>query len=160
LPKGATELDRIADVSSLPVIDGRMICAVAFQGRISCFDLGSGNLVWARDISSSAGLSIDSRYVYVADDQGAVHALDKATGSSIWKQDQLFLRQLTAPLAIGALVAVADVQGVVHLLSRDDGSFAARLNTDGSPVRAPLQKLGNELLLQTRAGGVYAIDAQ
>lgn len=160
LPKGATELDRIADVSSLPVIDGRMICAVAFQGRISCFDLGSGNLIWARDISSSAGLSIDSRYVYVADDQGAVHALDKATGSSIWKQDQLFLRQLTAPLAIGSLVAVADVQGVVHLLSRDDGSFAARLNTDGSPVRAPLQKLGNELLLQTRAGGVYAIDAQ
>ncbi|HRD93320.1 MAG TPA: PQQ-binding-like beta-propeller repeat protein, partial [Accumulibacter sp.] len=29
LPKGATELDRIADVSSVPVIDARMICAVA-----------------------------------------------------------------------------------------------------------------------------------
>ncbi len=86
LPKGATELDRVADVTSAPVIDGRMICAAAFQGRVSCFDLGNGNLIWGRDISSAAGLTIDSRYVYVADDKGAVHALDKASGASIWKQ--------------------------------------------------------------------------
>ena len=137
-----------------------MICAVAFQGRVSCFDLGSGNLIWARDISSAAGLSIDSRYVYVADDQGAVHALDKASGASIWKQDKLFLRRLTAPLASGGLVAVADVQGVVHLLSRDDGSFAARLSTDGKPVVAPLQRIGKNLLVQTSGGGLYAIEAQ
>lgn len=160
LPRGATELDRIADVSSLPVIDGRMICAVAFQGRISCFDLGSGNLIWARDISSSAGLAIDSRYVYVADDQGSVHALDKASGASVWKQDKLHLRRLTAPLASAGLVAVADVQGLVHLLSRDDGSFVARLSTDGSAVRAPLQWLGSNLLVQTSGGGVYVIASQ
>lgn len=160
LPKGATELDRIADVSSVPVIDGRMICAVAFQGRVACFDLGNGNLMWARDISSAAGLSIDSRYVYVSDDHGAVHALDKASGASIWKQDKLFMRRLTAPLASGVLVAVADAEGVVHLLSRDDGSFAARLSTDGSAVVAPLQRLGNNLLVQTRRGGLFAIDAQ
>lgn len=160
LPKGVTELDRIADISSVPVIDGRMICAVAFQGRISCFDLGTGNLMWARDISSSAGLSIDSRYLYVSDDNGAVHALDKATGASVWKQDTLFLRRLTAPLASGGLVAVADVQGVVHLLSRDDGAFAARVSTDGSPVSAPLQLLGSNLLVQTRSGGIFAIEGQ
>jgi outer membrane protein assembly factor BamB len=47
-----------------------MICAAAFQGRVSCFDLGSGSLVWAREISSAAGLAIDSRYVYVSDDKG------------------------------------------------------------------------------------------
>ena len=160
LPKGVTELDRIADISSVPVIDGRMICAVAFQGRISCFDLGTGNLMWARDISSSAGLSIDSRYLYVSDDQGAVHALDKTNGASIWKQDALFLRRLTAPLANGGLVAVADAEGVVHLLNRDDGAFAARVSTDGSPVSAPLQLAGGNLLVQTRGGGIYAIDAQ
>jgi outer membrane protein assembly factor BamB len=57
LPKGATELDRVADVTSAPVIDGRMICAAAFQGRIACFDLGNGNLIWSRDISSAAGLA-------------------------------------------------------------------------------------------------------
>ncbi|WP_300453429.1 outer membrane protein assembly factor BamB [Accumulibacter sp.] len=161
LPKGATELDRVADVTSVPVIDGRMICAAAFQGRVSCFDLGNGNLIWGRDISSAAGLSIDSRYVYVTDDKGAVHALDKASGASIWKQDRLFLRKLTAPLVRRNLVVVGDVQGVVHFLSRDDGSFAARLNTDGSPIQAPLRPFGsNALVVQTRNGRVLAIEAQ
>ena len=161
LPKGATELDRVADVTSAPVIDGRMICAAAFQGRVSCFDLGNGNLMWGRDISSAAGLTIDSRYVYVADDKGAVHALDKASGASIWKQDKLFLRKLTAPLVRRNLVVVGDVQGVVHFLSRDDGSFVGRLSTDGSAIQAPLQPLGNNnLVAQTRSGRVLAIEAQ
>ena len=160
LPKGATELDRVADVTSAPVIDGRMICAAAFQGRIACFDLGNGSLIWSRDISSAAGLGVDSRYVYVSDDKGAVHALDKASGASLWKQDKLFLRRLTAPQPLRSMVVVGDAKGVVHFLSRDDGSFVARLESDGSPIRAPLQRLGNSLLTQTSKGSVLAIEAQ
>ena len=160
LPKGATELDRVADVTSAPVIDGRMICAAAFQGRIACFDLGNGSLIWSRDISSAAGLGVDSRYVYVSDDKGAVHALDKASGASLWKQDKLFLRRLTAPQPLRSMVVVGDAKGVVHFLSRDDGSFVARLDSDGSPIRAPLQRLGSSLLAQTSKGSVLAIDAQ
>ena len=160
LPKGSTELDRVADITSVPVISGRAICAVAFQGRVACFDLANGNLIWAREMSSAAGLAIDSRYLYVSDDKGAVHALDMASGASLWKQDKLFLRRLTAPVPHRGLIAVADVQGIVHFLSRDDGSFAARLPTDGSAVVAPLQALGNSLLMQTSNGGIYAIEAQ
>lgn len=160
LPKGSTELDRVADITSAPVLDGREICAVAFQGRVACFDLGTGNLAWARDMSSAAGLAIDGRYVYVSDDKGAVHALDRASGASIWKQDKLSLRRLTAPLPRRGLIVVADVQGIVHFLSREDGSFAARLTTDGSAVAAPLQASGSSLVLQTRNGSIYAIEAQ
>ena len=160
LPKGSTELDRVADITSVPVISGRTICAVAFQGRVACFDLSNGNLVWAREMSSAAGLAIDSRYLYVSDDKGAVHALDMASGASLWKQDKLFLRRLSAPVPHRGLIAVADVQGFVHFLNRDDGSFAARLPTDGSAVVAPLQALGGSLLMQTSNGGIYAIEAQ
>lgn len=160
LPKGSSELDRVADITSAPVISGRTICAVAFQGRVACFDLGNGNLVWAREMSSAVGLTIDARYLYVTDDKGSVHALDMASGASIWKQDKLFLRRVTAPVSLRNLIAVADVQGVVHFLSREDGSFVARLTTDGSPVIAPLQTLGSLLLVQTSNGGVYAIEAQ
>ncbi|MBP7202228.1 MAG: outer membrane protein assembly factor BamB [Propionivibrio sp.] len=160
VPKGATELDRVADITSAPVISGRSVCAVAFQGRVACFDLGSGNLVWARDMSSAAGLDIDSRFLYVSDDKGAVHALDMASGASIWKQDKLSLRRLTAPVARRGYVAVADAEGIVHFLSREDGSFIARLETDGSAVVAPPQKLGNGVLVQTSEGGLYAIEAE
>ncbi len=161
LPKGATELDRIADVTSVPVIDGRTVCAVAYQGRVACFDLGSGSLIWTRDISSAAGLALDSRYVYVSDDKGVLHALDRASGATIWKQDKLFLRRLTAPLVLSSLIAVADVQGMVHFLNREDGSFAARARSDGSPVVAALQRLGaTDLVLQTSDGRVVALAVQ
>jgi outer membrane protein assembly factor BamB len=159
LPKGTTELDRVADITSPPVISGRMICAVAFQGRVACFELANGSLAWARDMSSAVGLSVDTRYLYVSDDKGSVHALDLASGTSIWKQDKLANRRITAPLALRGLVAVADIQGVVHFLSRDDGSFVARVTTDGSPVVAPLQVLSGKLLVQTSNGGVFAIEA-
>jgi len=160
LPKGTTELERIADISSAPVIAGRTICAVAYQGRVACFDLGNGNLVWARDVSSSVGLAMDSRHLFVSDDKGAVHALDLASGASLWKQDALSLRRLSAPVVRRNLVAVADVQGVVHFLNREDGAFAARLTTDGGAVVAPPQPVGRNLLVQTSKGGLYAIEAE
>ena len=54
-PRGATELERMTDVSSLPVADEYQVCAVAFQGRVACFEIASGNQIWARDASSNAG---------------------------------------------------------------------------------------------------------
>ena len=160
LPKGTTELERVADITSSPVVSGKTVCAVAFQGRVACFDLGSGNLVWARDMSSSVGLAIDSRYLFVTDEKGAVHALDLVSGASLWKQDALSLRRVSAPALRRGLVAVADVQGVVHFLNRDDGAFAARISADGSPVMAPVQALGQSLLIQTNKGGLFAIEAE
>jgi len=156
LPRGATELERVADVVGVPVVAGRDVCAVAFQGRIACFDGVNGNPVWSREMSSTAGLSVDARYVFVSDDKGAVHALDRAGGATVWKQDKLFLRRLTAPLAIGDVVAVGDVEGYVHFLSRDTGAFVGRLATDGSPIRS-LLGLEQGLVVQTQEGDLFGI---
>lgn len=160
LPKGSTELERVADVTSLPVVSGNMVCAAAFQGRVACFDTASGNTLWSRDMSSSAGLDVDGRYLYVTDDKGAVHALDRSNGASVWKQDKLVQRGLTRPLSLGGHVAVADYQGVVHLLRREDGAFAARASTDGSAVRAEPVHYGQGLLVQTATGGLHALDVR
>ena len=160
LPKGATELERMADISSLPVIDGAQICAVAYQGRVGCFDLLKGSPNWTRDSSSISGLTVDDRNVYVTDDKSAVVAFEKRAGASLWKQDKLYGRYASAPVAIGRFVAVGDYQGYVHFLSREDGSFVARIATDGSPIIAPPLSLGHGILVQTRNGGVYAIGIQ
>jgi outer membrane protein assembly factor BamB len=161
MPKGATELDRVADIVAPPVVDGSQICAVAFQGRVACFDMGQGGaMIWSRELSSAAGLALDGRYLFVTDDRGAVHALDRLSGSSLWKQDKLQNRRLSGPAVRRGLVAVADAEGMVHFLSREDGSFAARLKTDGTPVRTPVQLLGARFLVQTVGGNVSAIEAQ
>jgi outer membrane protein assembly factor BamB len=159
LPKGATELERVADVASSAVVTGREVCAAAFQGRVTCFDLASGNALWSRDLSSRAGIDVDGRHVYVSDDKGVVHALDRSGGGSVWKQDKLANRRLSRPLALGKLVAVADFEGMVHFLKADDGSVVTRLKTDGGEVLAEPQRLPGGLVVQTKKGGIFALGA-
>ncbi|HEY6898337.1 MAG TPA: outer membrane protein assembly factor BamB [Rhodocyclaceae bacterium] len=157
LPKGSTELERVADVTSAPITSGREVCAAAFQGRVACYDSISLQLAWARDISSSAGLDLDSRSAYVSDDKGAVQAFDRKAGASLWKQDKLANRGLSRPLLISAYVVVGDFQGQVHLLNRDDGSFVGRFATDGSPIVAAPRRIGDHVLIQTKNGNLYAL---
>lgn len=159
LPRGATELERVADVMGDPAVDERQVCAVAYQGRVACFDRRSGSLLWARDTSSNSGLAIDERNVYVTDDKDAVTAYDKASGRAGWRQDTLARRQVSAPLALGAWVVVADGEGYVHVLSSDDGSFVARHDVDG-PVRTAPVDIGPGFAVQTSGGSVVAFRLQ
>jgi len=157
VPKGSTELERVADIMGSPVAQGREVCAAAYQGRVACYDAQSGTQQWAREMSTLTGVSVDARYAFVSDDRGGVHALDRSNGRSVWKQDKLAHRRLSLPLPQGNEVVVGDLQGFVHFLSRDGGSFVARVATDGSAVLAPPLRLPTGLLMQTRNGGLYAL---
>jgi outer membrane protein assembly factor BamB len=61
---------------------------------------------------------------------------------------------------MGRYVIVGDYQGMVHLLSREDGSFAGRIATDGSAIIAQPQAFSKGILVQTMKGGVFAITVQ
>jgi len=161
LPRGTTELERVTDVIGLPVAAQREVCAIAFQGRIGCFEIANGQAIWSREMSSTSGLSMDARYVFASDEKGAVHALDRIGGTSLWKQDKLRLRNLSAPLPLGAEVVLADIQGYVHFLARESGALIGRVATDGSPVSTnPVLLPDGGFLIQTRKGGLYAFSAQ
>lgn len=160
LPKGSTELERVTDITSSPVLEGNAVCAVAFQGRIACFDVKNGTGLWSREMSSIAGLDMDSKQVYVTDDKGFVQALDRDTGATVWTLNKLATRSPTRPLALDGLVAVADVQGMVHLLSSDGGVFFGRAKTDGSAIRADPVPYANGILVQTSDGGLFAMAAK
>ena len=155
-PRGATELERITDVTSLPVIDGQRVCAVAYQGRVACFDAAAGNQVWARDVSSNAGLAVDDHYIYVSEDRGAVTAYDKNDGTSVWRQELLVGLKLSPPLVRGDQVVVADSQGFVNVISKNDGNILGRAATDQTAIATRPVPLPNGVAVQTRKGGLYA----
>lgn len=156
-PKGATELERIADITSLPLVEERQVCAVAFQGRIACFEIVRGDLVWTRDVSSLTGLAADNRFLFVADDNGAVHALDKVTGASAWKQDGLMARKAAGAQIAGDFLLVLDPQGYIYLLDRNDGKLVGRAPTDETPATAQAARSGANAVWQTEGGMLYAV---
>ncbi|HEX7055363.1 MAG TPA: outer membrane protein assembly factor BamB [Burkholderiales bacterium] len=160
LSKGATELERVTDVLGEPALAGREVCAAAYQGRVACFDASSGRPLWAREVSTLTGVSLDARYAFVADENGALQGLDRSTGRSVWKQDKLSHRRLSRPVPVGELVAVGDFEGYVHFLARETGAFAARYATGDGAVRAPALPLPQGLLVQTQGGALHAIAVQ
>jgi len=157
-PKGATEIERIADITSLPVVDGPLVYAVAYQGKVAAIDRATGRVAWARDISSYNGLNAEASRVYVTHTGGAIYSLDYSSGKTFWRQGDLTNRRLTAPLPMGGVIAFGDIEGYVHFLDREDGTFSGRLRTEKSPLLPQMTALGtNGLLAQTRNGNLYAI---
>lgn len=159
-PRGATELERIADVSGVPVMVGREVCAVAYQGRLGCVDASSGATRWAKEFSSEVGLGADERNVYGVDERGNVNAFTYDAGVSVWRNNTLANRRLAAPVAVGRAVAVGDYQGYMHFLSREDGAILARAASDGSQVIGTSAVTGNTVIFQTQAGTVAALTAE
>ena len=160
IPRGATELERMSDITSLPVLGARATCAVAYQGRVACFDMSNGSTLWTRDLSSSKGLDLDDSQVFVTDEKGAVLALDIGSGASAWKQDQLAGRGTGRPRIINDYVVVGDAEGYVHLLRKDDGRVVGRVRPASSPIIADPQRAGGSVVIQTRDGNVAAVGVQ
>ncbi|MFZ2162120.1 MAG: outer membrane protein assembly factor BamB [Sideroxyarcus sp.] len=156
-PRGNTELERISDITSLPVVDDAQVCAVAFQGRLACFDAVQGGALWTRDISSDKGLAMSGRTLYLTDTDSNVLALDKNSGSSIWKNNQLLLRKATAAYPLDDYLLIGDFEGYLHALKSEDGSFVARFKTDGSAIAISPVTLGDGALVQTSDGELYSL---
>lgn len=160
VPRGATELERVADIAGTPVVGRREVCAVSYQGRAACFDTSNGNTIWARDLSSSVGMDRDARFAMVTDERDAVQALDAYSGASVWKQDALARRKVSRPLIVGDYVVVGDVEGYVHLLNRETGAFAARDRAGSEAIGADPVPLGRGFVVQDADGDITAYEVR
>jgi outer membrane protein assembly factor BamB len=156
-PRGNTELDRISDITGNVVVDDEQACAIAFQGRVACFDAAQGNPLWNRDIASDKGMMLLRKFLYVSDANGVVLSLDKSSGSTVWKNESLLYRDTQSPYALGDFVLVGDFAGYLHGLSREDGQLVARMALDGSAVLGAPLELDKGLLVQTRKGELYSL---
>ena len=137
LASGRSQLERMVDIDSEPVIIGNDIYVATFQGRLASVALENGRITWTRDISSYAGLTVDENNIYITDDQSYIWALERSSGNSVWKQENLYARQVTAPATIGDLVVVGDLEGYLHWMDKSSGQFVARTQVSKNPILAP-----------------------
>jgi outer membrane protein assembly factor BamB len=125
-PGGRNDLERIIDSDGEFVVDKGVIYIATFQGRVAAINLQDGATVWARDMSSYAGLTVNDSQVLVSDAESHLWALDRGSGATLWRQDKLVGRDISAPVLMDGMVVVGDRGGYVHWLSADDGHFLAR----------------------------------
>lgn len=136
LPEGRSELERMVDVDSTPVVDGGVIYVVAFQGRLQALRASDGSLLWEREISSHRDLAEGYNQIYVVTQDDEVVAINKRSADEAWRQEGLFLRNLSSPIAFSNYLVVADEEGYAHVLAQSDGRFLGRTRVDGDGVRS------------------------
>lgn len=154
--RGTNEVERLVDIVGPVSRIGDSVCARAYSAAVGCVDASRGTVVWSRVVQGTTGVHGDDRLVFGSDAEGRFQAWQRTSGEPAWDIQRLKYRGLSAPVALGRVVAVGDNTGLVHLISREDGSEMTRLSTDGSPILAAPVLAGDALVVQTRNGGVYA----
>jgi outer membrane assembly lipoprotein YfgL len=155
-PRGANEVERLADLIGPPLRTGELLCARSFQAAVGCVNAERGTIVWTKPIGGTDAVGGDAELVVGADASDRLTAWRTASGEVAWTSEALMFRGLGAPVAIGQSVVVGDRTGTLHWLSRDKGEAQARVNTDGSSITAPPVVAGGQLIVVTRSGGIYA----
>ena len=154
--RGTNEVERLVDIVGPVSRIGNSVCARAYSAAVGCVDASRGTTVWTRAAQGVTGVHGDDRLVFGSETDGRFQAWQRSSGEPAWNTDRLKYRGLSAPLALGRVVAVGDSTGLVHLISREDGSEMTRLTTDGSAILAAPVLAGDALVVQTRNGGVFA----
>ena len=159
-PRGANEIERLADLVAPATRVGDVVCARSFQAAVGCVNAERGMLLWSKNVGGTDGVAADEQFVFAADASDRLTAWKAASGEVAWTSDKLQYRGLSAPLVVGKTVVFGDADGVVHWLSRDSGEAQLRLPTDGSAIVAAPVVSGNTMLVVTRNGGLFAFRPQ
>lgn len=154
--RGTNEVERLVDLVGPVSRVGDSVCARAYSAAVGCVDAVRGGVAWTQVGRGATGLGGDEQLVFGTESDGRVRAWQRTSGTAAWTSERLKYRELSAPLAVGRVVAVGDGGGFLHLLSREDGSELTRLTTDGSAVIGSPVVAGQVLVVQTRNGGVFA----
>ena len=155
-PKGFSEIERLNDVTAKPSMEGEIVCAVSYQGRIGCGQARTGNLLWFKDYSSYTGTAQSAELVFSANEKSYVTAFATKDGTQVWENTQLSYRNVGESLAIGKVLLFGDAQGYVHALTQANGDIISRIRHDSSPISAAPIAVGGLILVQSQGGKIAA----
>ncbi|MCL5498892.1 outer membrane protein assembly factor BamB [Escherichia coli] len=154
---GPTEIDRLSDVDTTPVIVNGVVYALAYNGNLTALDLRSGQIMWKRELGSVSNFIVDGNRIYMIDQNDRVLALTTDGGVTLWTQSDLLHRNLTAPALYNGYIVTGDSEGYMHWINVEDGRFVAQQKVDGSGFLTDPVAADGKLLIQAKDGTLYAI---
>lgn len=157
---GRSELDRMADVDGVPVLDGSTLFATSYKGKTTAFEAPNGRILWRSDSGGSGTVGNASDRVVVSDRNGTVWGIDKASGGGLWQQPALARRNLSSAAVQGDFAVVGDLDGYLHWMRLEDGAFAARERAGRKPILGTPVVSDGILVVQNVNGDVSAWQVQ
>jgi outer membrane protein assembly factor BamB len=155
-PSGRSDLDRLADIDGDIAVVGQDIYAAGYHGRVASLASESGQILWARELSTYEGVTADWSNVYSTLENGEIVALNRSTGTEIWRQGALLRREPTAPVSFRNTVVVGDLEGYLHFFSNVDGEPVARVRAGKQAIISTPIVVADRLFVQSDDGTISA----
>ena len=149
---GRTDVQRLIDIDGDPLVSGRQLYVVSYQGQIVAVDLDSQRVRWDADSSSLRGLTTGLGNVYAATIDGHLQAYDEKDGQLLWELKDLAHRQLSNPVVLGRYLVVGDYDGYLHIIEQTEGKIVGRVRTSGA-IRQ-LNVIEDQLLVNSATGAL------
>lgn len=137
LPEGTSELERMVDVDGRPLVIEGVVYAVSHQGQVRALGRNDGSILWEKSDPSHRPLAEGFDLLFVVRDDDVIVAAAQNSGTEVWRQESLYLRDLSDPLAFGNYLIVGDRAGYMHVLAQSDGRLLGRHKV-GSSLRSPM----------------------
>ena len=155
-PSGRSDLDRLSDIDGDLAVVGQDLYASGYQGRIASLAAESGQVLWARELSTYEGITADWNNIYSTLQNGELIALNRRSGTELWRQSALLRREPTVPVSFRMTVVVGDLEGYLHFFSNVDGEPAARVRAGKSAIVSTPLVMADRLFVQSDDGKVSA----
>lgn len=154
---GSTELQRVIDVDSAPVVFGDKVYAISARGNLVAIELKSGRILWKRQYSSYRQIAVYRNDIFITNTRGHVYALNRLNGIERWSNVELSNRSVTGPAVVEQYIVVGDFEGYLHWLDQETGEIVSRHQVDSSGVHATPTVSNSIIYSQSRDGDLQAI---
>jgi outer membrane protein assembly factor BamB len=154
---GSTELQRVIDVDSAPVVFGDKVYAISARGNLVAVDLKSGRILWKRQYSSYRQIAVYRNDIFITSTNGHIYALNRLDGIERWSNLELTNRSVTGPAVVGGYIVVGDFEGYLHWLDQDTGEILSRHKVDGSGIHSTPTVVDGKIYSQSRDGDLQVI---
>jgi outer membrane protein assembly factor BamB len=155
-PRGANEIERLADLVGPSLRIGDSVCARSFQAAVGCVNGERGTLIWSKNVGGTDAVTGDAEFVFAGDASDRITAWKATSGDVAWSTDKLLYRTLSAPASFNKSVVFGDEDGTLHWLARETGQAQLRSTTDGGAIVVQPAVSGGTMLVVTRKGGLFA----
>jgi outer membrane protein assembly factor BamB len=154
---GSTELQRVIDVDSAPVVFGDKVYAISARGNLVAVDLKSGRILWKRQYSSYRQIAVYRNDIFITSTNGHIYALNRLDGIERWSNLELTNRSVTGPAVVGAYIVVGDFEGYLHWLDQETGQIVSRHEVDSSGIHSTPTVVDGKMYSQSRDGDLQVI---
>ncbi|NLK85448.1 MAG: PQQ-binding-like beta-propeller repeat protein [Aeromonadales bacterium] len=155
---GSSDLDRISDVSSTPLLLGDSIYSTAYNAGFVKYSLEKSAIVGRLAYYSSKDIAYDDNFFVITGDNGTVYCVRRSDNIELWANSQLRYRNVTSPAIYGNYAVVGDLEGYIYFINLNNGQIESKVEISGSdPIYVAPIVAGNCIVVYCSSGAVEVL---